>query len=199
MNDKSPAPEPRSWLSAHKEVVVGVLSIIGIVAGAALTPFFSNLFNPPDDAPGPKQDPVVSRVDLLVHNPYGKDYAESTSSVRCPITVKLSGMISVSEGSGTVVYEFVRKEGLSGREQPVGSTKQVVFSGPGTKCVEDQITVNIPSGIVSYEEALRVISPQSAAQRSQPVKVVVMCDANLPPEPPFGPPIVEGANEGECP
>ncbi len=130
-----PAPEPpKHWLIAHKELVVVVLTFATTLAGAFLTPFFQTVFEGDQSAATPTtSEPVVSRVSLMVHNPYGQDQPGGQYYVRCPLTVKLSGMISVSEGSGTMAYEFVRKEGLSGREEPVGGIKQVVFSEPGTK------------------------------------------------------------------
>jgi hypothetical protein len=102
----------------------------------------------------------------------------------CPATVEVGGTIS-AVGRGTVTYQFLRKVGLNGQEEP-SQIRSVDFTATGTIAVVDRVTVPVPEGQFYYTDTLRIISPSE--RRSEPVGFTVWCDPNAGTMPPGMPP-----------
>jgi hypothetical protein len=129
--------------------------------------------------------PEISEVALAT--------AESQPSVeayvRCPFTVNLIGRISVTGGEGEIAYRFVRQS-FNGPEEP-SEIRNLRVDEPGSYSARDSYTFNVPKGQLYVEDRLEVVRPENLA--SDPVKMNVKCDADLPPGPPTPPPDVPGS------
>jgi hypothetical protein len=89
----------------------------------------------------PRRRSVENRVDPF------------TGSVDCPVTVHFSGRISVSRGSGTVSYRWVRSDGARG---PVES---LAFTGPGSQTVQTTWTLGAPGAALRHSERIDILEP----------------------------------------
>jgi hypothetical protein len=130
--------------------------------------------------------PMFDVVDVTLatdNNQPAVDYGD----VLCPMSVGLTGHISVSGGHGTVSYRFDRAEGLNGPTDQ-GPVKMVSFTSAGTATIHDSESVTIPKGTVYFKEYLTIINPGN--RQSNPVAVTVSCDPTARPAPPIPPPSV---------
>jgi len=72
----------------------------------------------------------------------------------CPVTIKFSGQISVSGGSGKVSYKFLPSDGAS------SPLKTVSFDAPGTKSFSTTWSLGGP-GLPTYSgwQTIQIIDP----------------------------------------
>ncbi len=133
-------------------------------------------------APG---KPEISETALLTADGQRSIYAD----VRCPFTVDLIGRVSVIGGEGNVTYRFVR-QGFNEPEEGT-AVRNFVAHGPGSHRVRDSYTFNVPEGLLYLEDRLEIMRPETL--ESEPVKMKVRCDAELPAGPPVPPPEIPGA------
>ena len=84
----------------------------------------------------------------------------------CPIRITLSGRISVSRGSGTVSYRFIRSDGASAPVQTVN------FTGPGSMDVTNAWQLGGPGFTYSGWEAIRLLDPQQVDSAHATFRVV---------------------------
>lgn len=133
----------------------------------------------------PPAKPVITEVSLAT-----TDGASSVEeNARCPVTVDLMGRISVTSGQGDIAYRFVRQS-FNEPEHTTG-IQNVRANGPGSYSVRDSYTFNVPVGHLYAEDRLEVLTPGNLS--SEPVKMDVICNANLPEGPPTPPPDVPGS------
>jgi hypothetical protein len=170
-----PAVQNQIGLEAGKWKATGLpTGAILIVAGVGL------LYLDSENKPPPK--PEITEVALAT--------AEGQPSVdaylRCPFTVNLKGRISVTSGEGDIAYRFVRQP-FNGPEETT-EIQRISADGPGSYSARDSYTFNVPVGQLYVEDRLEVMTPENLS--SEPVKMNVRCDANLPPGPPTPPPDV---------
>jgi len=132
----------------------------------------------------PPAKPEISEVALATAE--GQPSVEA--HVRCPFTVNLVGRISVTNGQGDIAYRFVRQS-FNGPEEP-SEVRNLRVDEPGSYKAHDSYTFNVPVGQLYVENRLEVLRPENLA--SEPVKMRVRCNANLPPGPSTPPPDIPG-------
>lgn len=71
----------------------------------------------------------------------------------CPVTVKLTGTVTIEGGGGTVKYQFITSDGELTKPQ------ELVFDAPGKKEISETWTLN--RSVKAGWAALRIIEPQS--------------------------------------
>ena|SRR5437016_1938780 len=84
----------------------------------------------------------------------------------CPIRIILSGRVSVSRGSGTVSYRFIRSDGASAPVQTAN------FTGPGSMDVTDTWQLGGPGFTYAGWEAIRLLDPQQVESAHATFRVV---------------------------
>jgi len=151
--------------------------VILIVAGVLL------LYLGSQDETSPSK-PEISEVALAT----AEGQASVEAYVRCPFTVNLVGRISVTGGEGEIAYRFVRQS-FNGAEEP-SETRNLRVDEPGSYPARDSYTFNVPKGQLYVEDRLEILRPENLS--SDPVKMNVRCNADLPPGPPTPPPDVPG-------
>jgi hypothetical protein len=148
-----------------------------IVAGVALLYLGSKEESP--------SKPEISEVTLTTTE--GQPSVEA--NLRCPFTVNLIGHISVSGGQGDIAYRFVRQP-FNSPEEP-SEIRNLRVDEPGSYSARDSYTFNVPVGQLYAEDRLEILRPENLT--SDPVKMNVICNANLPPGPTTPPPDVPGS------
>jgi hypothetical protein len=132
----------------------------------------------------PPAKPAIEEVTLAA-----ADGAPSVEArARCPLTEDLIGRISVTSGEGDIAYRFVRQR-YNEPEETTG-IQNVHANGPGSYPVRDSYTFNVPVGEIYVEDRLETLTPGIVS--SDPVRMDVFCNANLPPGPPTPPPDIPG-------
>ena len=121
------------------------------------TPTATPLATPTASIPSPPS--FVASEALLRADPFSYSGA-------CPIRITFSGRISVSRGSGTVSYRFIRSDGASAPVQVL------TFTGPGSKDVTNTWQLGGPGFTYSGWEALRVMDPQQVDSDQATFRVV---------------------------
>lgn len=116
-----------------------------------------------------------------------------TFAVRCPVTIVFEGTIDVEQGTGEVVYRWLRSDGFN-QPTTAGERQRIAVDGPGSVTVTDEWIANVPVGDVARTTTLEVLQPGNV--KSDPVVVTGLCDADLPPGPPAPPLQVPGDPPG---
>jgi hypothetical protein len=164
-------------------VEVGKWKVTGLPTGAILiVAGIGLLYLDSQDKPPAKPD--IGEVTLTTAD--GQPSVDA--NVRCPFAVNLTGRISVTGGQGDIAYRFVRQH-FNGPIEPT-DIQSVHADGGASLPVHDSYTFNIPTGELYVEDHLEVLTPESI--NSEPVKMTVTCNAELPASPTTPPPEVPG-------